>query len=144
MSAAPDVAIIGGGILGCATAAQLAERGARVVLYERERVAAAASGRNSGVVQDPFDPVLRSLYDASLEEYAALPGLALPAEPAGVLVLAEDPGVLRREFGPLEGDRLRPRWLDEADLRAAEPALAPGLAGVRLDTGRPIPPAAAT
>ena len=44
MSAPTDVAIIGGGIVGCAAAAFLAEAGARVDLYEREEVASAASG----------------------------------------------------------------------------------------------------
>ena len=44
MSAPADVAIIGGGIVGCAAAAFLAEAGVRVELYEGEEVAAAASG----------------------------------------------------------------------------------------------------
>ena len=43
---APDVAIAGGGIVGTALAALLAEAGASVRLYEREAIAAAASGRN--------------------------------------------------------------------------------------------------
>ena len=53
-----DVAVIGGGIVGCALAAFLAEAGAAVTLYEREAIAAGASGRNSGVVQHPIDPAL--------------------------------------------------------------------------------------
>ena len=40
MSAPADVAIIGGGIVGCAAAAFLAEAGASVELYERDEVAA--------------------------------------------------------------------------------------------------------
>jgi glycine/D-amino acid oxidase-like deaminating enzyme len=50
-----DFGVIGGGIVGCALAAFLAEGGASVVLYERDEIAAAASGRNSGVLQHPFD-----------------------------------------------------------------------------------------
>ena len=65
----PDVAVVGGGIVGCALAAFLAEGGAQVVLYEREAIAAGASGRNSGVVQDPLDPALTGLYEESLEHY---------------------------------------------------------------------------
>ena len=53
-----DVIVVGGGIVGCALAAFLAEGGAQVVLYEREAIAAGASGRNSGVVQDTLDPAL--------------------------------------------------------------------------------------
>ena len=69
---APDVAVIGGGILGTATAAFLAEAGLRVRLYERSAIAAGASGRNSGIVQHPFDPVLADLYRRSLGEYRLL------------------------------------------------------------------------
>ena len=55
---APDVAIVGGGIVGCALAAFLAEDGARVRLYERAVLAAGASGRNSGLLQHPMDEPL--------------------------------------------------------------------------------------
>ena len=44
MSLDADVAIIGGGIVGCAAAAFLSEAGARVELYERDEVGAWASG----------------------------------------------------------------------------------------------------
>ena len=72
MSAPADVAIIGGGVVGCAAAAFLAEAGVRVELYEGEEVAAAASGRNSGSVQHPFDPVLRDLHLETLRHYREL------------------------------------------------------------------------
>lgn len=45
-----DTAIIGGGILGVATALTLAEAGQSVVLIEAEQVAFGASGRNTGFV----------------------------------------------------------------------------------------------
>ena len=40
-----DIAIVGGGIVGTATATFLARAGARVTLYERSAIAAGASGR---------------------------------------------------------------------------------------------------
>jgi glycine/D-amino acid oxidase-like deaminating enzyme len=46
----PDIAIVGGGIVGCAAAAFLAEAGARVELFESGQLAGAASGRNSGAI----------------------------------------------------------------------------------------------
>ena len=46
-----DVVIIGGGIVGCTTAYNLAKRGARVVLLEKEDIAQEASGRNRGNVR---------------------------------------------------------------------------------------------
>ncbi len=142
-----DVAVIGGGIAGCATAAFLAEAGATVTLYEREAIAAGASGRNSGVVQHPMDPVLEPLHDASLELYAGLGhGFELPAEPTGLLVVALDPAALTAEFEEAQAQfpALAPEWLDGAALQAAEPSLAGDLCAYRLATGRPVPPAAAT
>src|SRR4051794_36533992 len=142
VSGAPDVAVIGGGIVGCALAAFLAEDGARVRLYEREAVAAGASGRNSGVVQHPLDAALTGLYAESLEHYRRLGhGFTLPEDPVGLLVVADRPDALGPP--PAEFPELRPQLLSGAELRAAEPALADGLVAHRLDTGRPVPPAAA-
>jgi glycine/D-amino acid oxidase-like deaminating enzyme len=138
----PDVAVVGGGIVGCALAAFLAEGGARVRLYEREAVAAGASGRNSGVVQHPLDAALTGLYEESLEHYRTLGhGFTLPADPVGLLVVSDRPEGLGPP--PAEFPELRPQRLSGSELRAAEPALADGLVAYRLDTGRPVPPAAA-
>jgi glycine/D-amino acid oxidase-like deaminating enzyme len=144
--AAPDVAVVGGGIVGCATAAFLAEAGASVRLYERDEVAAAASGRNSGVLQHPMDEALVGLYEASLALYLTLgPEFPLPFEPAGVLVLSDDEVALRDELKQI-GDRfaeLSPEWLEGDALKAAEPGIGDGLFAYRVATGRPVPPAAA-
>src|SRR5437588_10423626 len=43
-----DVAIVGGGVTGCACAFALARGGARVRVHEARRVAWGASGRNGG------------------------------------------------------------------------------------------------
>ena len=130
----PDVVVVGGGIVGCALAAFLAEGGAQVVLYEREAIAAGASGRNSGVVQDTLDPALNDLYEESLEHYRTLGhGFELPAEPAGLLLVSDQP------LEPVPGAT----YLEGAALREAEPTLADGLVAYRLETGRPVPPAAA-
>lgn len=134
---AADVAIVGGGIVGCAAAALLAERGARVELFEREALAAGASGRNSGSVQHPFDPVLAQLHRETVELYRELDGFDLPERPNGVLMLAREPDA----FGEIPAE-LEPSYLDDA--REAEPALAPGLLGCRLETGYAVRPAAAT
>lgn len=131
-----DFAVIGGGIVGCALGAFLAEDGADVTLYEREEIAAGASGRNSGVLQHPFDEALVGLYEESLRHYAELDGFALPPEPSGLLIVSR---------GPLTAERfpeLKPQLLEDA--REAEPGLAPGLRAIRYETGRPVPPAAAT
>jgi sarcosine oxidase subunit beta len=46
-----DVAIIGGGVQGCSIAYHLARQGARVTLFERHALAAAASGASAGGVR---------------------------------------------------------------------------------------------
>jgi glycine/D-amino acid oxidase-like deaminating enzyme len=133
-----DVAVIGGGIAGCAVAAFAAEAGASVRLWERDTIAAGASGRNSGAVQHPMDPVLLPLHAETIEHYRTLGhGFTLPAEPAGVLVLGVE--TLGPGFPELEAERLA-----GAELTALEPALAPDLVAIRLATGYPVPPAAAT
>ena len=140
------MAIIGGGIVGCAAAAFLAEAGVRVELYEGEEVAAAASGRNSGSVQHPFDPVLRDLHVETLRHYRELDDFELPEEPAGVLMLARERAVLEPSVREVARDcpELAPALLGPDELRAVEPTVRPGLWGCRLETGYPVRPAAAT
>jgi glycine/D-amino acid oxidase-like deaminating enzyme len=146
-----DVVVIGGGIIGCAAAAMLATRGARVALVERSEIGAGASGRNLGAVQHPFDPVLAPLYLESLSRYRALAELsagafAIGAEPAGLLLLTPDADAASRQvarFGR-EVPELEPRLLDPGEVVEIEPSLARGPWAVRLATGFPIPPASAT
>ena len=142
-----DVAVIGGGIAGCAAAALLAEEGATVRLYERAAIGAGASGRNSGILQHPMDAALVPLYEASLELYAALGhGFEYPREPTGTLVVSEDGDALAADHAAAAArfPDQAPAWLEGAALHAAEPAVAPDLFAYRIATGRPIPPAAAT
>jgi len=144
-----DIAVVGGGIVGTALAAFLAEGGRSVRLYERTAIAAGASGRNSGVVQHPFDPVLASLYHASLTEYRALSAasvFAFPAEPAGLLYVGRDEQraiELAAAWGDAWPDA-SPSVLAGRELVALEPALAPDLVACRLAIGFPVGPAAAT
>src|SRR5690349_1120084 len=131
---APDVAIIGGGILGLSTAAFLAEGGAAVRLYERAELAAGASGRNSGVLQHPLDATLAPLFEESLRHYAELAegfGFPFPAEPVGTIVVAAEREPLAREHARLAEafPALRPEWLEPDALTRLEPAIAPGLFG---------------
>jgi D-hydroxyproline dehydrogenase subunit beta len=150
MSRSPDVAVIGGGIIGCSAAAILAERGATVVLFEATEIGAGASGRNLGAIQHPFDPFLSPLYHGSLEQYRRLAladdGFAIPDQPAGVLMLNRDADASRRQVERLAGavPDLDVEFVGADAVAAAEPSLVPGFAACRLATGYPIPPASAT
>ncbi|HEX2194130.1 MAG TPA: FAD-dependent oxidoreductase [Candidatus Limnocylindria bacterium] len=147
----PDVAIIGGGIIGCSAAAMLAERGARVVLFEGSAIGAGASGRNLGVLQHPFDPVLGTLFHDSLDRYRRLAaeadsGFQLADRPAGLLLLNPDADASRAQVRRLAEavPELAPSFMDPDAVAAAEPALTPGFAACRLETGYPVPPGSAT
>jgi glycine/D-amino acid oxidase-like deaminating enzyme len=146
VSAPPDVSIIGGGIVGCAAAAFLAEAGVQVELYERDEVGAAASGRNSGSIQHPFDPVMAELHGETLRHLRELSDLELPSAPVGVLMLAEQREELQVavEEIAVESPELEPALLDPAALRRVEPAVADGLWACRLETGYPVRPISAT
>jgi glycine/D-amino acid oxidase-like deaminating enzyme len=146
----PDVAIVGGGIVGCATAAFLAEAGARVVLIEREGLASGASGANSGIVQHPFDPILADLYRATLELYRDLArtahGFAIAAEPAGMLFVSADERAVRREAREIAEafPTIRTEVAGGADLQRLEPTIGPDLWACRAEIGFPVMPGAST
>ena len=150
---APDVAIVGGGIIGAAAAAFLAAAGVRVTLYERTEIAAAASGRNSGAIQHPFDPVLVALYRQSLALYRELASVSegafrLGDEPAGLLMIG--PGEEKAAAANITAawaetyPAVRPEIVAGRSLRDLEPALGPDLVACRLAIGYPVAPASAT
>jgi glycine/D-amino acid oxidase-like deaminating enzyme len=146
-----DVVVIGGGIAGAATAAFLAENGASVALVEREAIAAGASGRNSGVVQAPLDPVLDVLYRDTLTEYRRLEvagdgAFALAAEPSGLLHVTRSRAMAAQLAEALAATHpeLRPEFLEGAALARLEPSLHPAVFACRVAIGFPVAPAAAT
>src|SRR3954454_5194690 len=107
-----DVAVVGGGIVGLATARALALRGRRVLVLEREsRLGAHQTSHNSGVIHQGlyYAPgslkarLCRAGADA-LYDYCA--AHAIPAEPCGKLVIAVRDADLPR--------------LDELERRATE------------------------
>jgi glycine/D-amino acid oxidase-like deaminating enzyme len=146
-----DIAIVGGGIVGTASATFLARAGAQVTLYERTAIAAGASGRNSGVIQHPHDPVLASLYHASLAAYRELDiasggALALDPVPVGLLHVGHDLPVVEAIADAWRASypATRPEVVTGHELRRLEPALAADLVACRIQIGYPVAPAAAT
>jgi glycerol-3-phosphate dehydrogenase len=77
-------AVVGGGVVGCATAMTLARRGRDVTLFEAEtEVGLAASGTNSGILHTGFDSKLGELETALILRAAvlrdrAIDGLGIP------------------------------------------------------------------
>jgi gamma-glutamylputrescine oxidase len=124
-----EVAVIGGGVTGCSCALTLAERGARVRLYEAGEIAAGASGRNGGFAlrgaAKPYDRAraalgaeharrLMELTERSLDRMEELAGDALRR--VGSLRLAADENEreeLRREHDALREDGFAVEWVDD-------------------------------
>ncbi len=139
MTERADVAVVGGGIVGLATARALALRGRRVLVLEREATLGAhQTSHNSGVIHQGlyYAPgslkarLCREGADA-LYEYCAAEGIA--AEPCGKLVVAVRDADLPR-LGELERRATANgvpglRRLGPAELREVEPE-ATGLAAL--------------
>jgi glycine oxidase len=143
MHAGGDVIVVGGGIIGCAIARELAARGARVRIIEARTVAAGATQASAGILapyiegheRGPlFDLTLRSL--ALYEEFISrvTEGSAVDVEyrRCGSLEIAADDAaaaVLQRSSATAGAEL---RWLDAAETRRLEPALPDSIRGAVL------------
>jgi glycine/D-amino acid oxidase-like deaminating enzyme len=148
-----DIVVVGGGIIGCGIAAELASRGTSVVLVERSQIGAGASGRNHGLMFRPEDPLLEPLARVSSSMYAALAGestldLSLDRAARGLVIVAcedSDWPAAEREAQAAARAGSAVQRLDEAALREAEPALSAGRpGGFLIDDGFRVDPAALT
>jgi glycine/D-amino acid oxidase-like deaminating enzyme len=146
-----DVIVIGGGIVGTATAAHLVSTGRSTLLLERSTIGAGASGRNSGVVQHPFDPVMIELYRETLGLYRGLiartdGAFQLGERAAGMLMVSTDPAVARTLADDVAAAMpdIESAYLGPGEVTALEPAFAEDVAACRLDLGFPVEPIGAT
>lgn len=101
-----DVAIIGGGLIGCATASYLAQAGASVILLERGQINQGASGQNAGSLHFQLEHRLiqnLDLQQRELEFYVGLARLAIEDwksikfEPGSDIELAMQGGLMVAE-----------------------------------------------
>jgi glycine/D-amino acid oxidase-like deaminating enzyme len=146
-----DVAVIGAGIIGVSVAEELAAAGASVAVYEATEIAAAASGRNSGVVQYPLDPVLEELHLGTLERYRRLAdeepdAFRMGSQPSGLMLVGRDAARLRAMADELASTHphLRSEFVPPGDVTRLEPAIADDVGACRLHVGYPVAPASAT
>ncbi len=134
MSGSVDVAVVGGGIVGLATALRLLEArpGLRLRLLEKEeRLAAHQTGRNSGVIHSPntYAPGSRKARLCAEGRTAALAFAdehGIPYDLCGELIVATEPAELPRLEAIKEravANGVAVRELGPEALREVEPAV---------------------
>jgi D-hydroxyproline dehydrogenase subunit beta len=147
---AVEIVIVGGGVIGCACACELARAGHDVLVLERDGLAAGASGRNQGLLLPGAAPAYQPLFREGVARYAELTDGPVPFgfRPVAQLLLAADAAALQHAErqaavlgrGGLEATRLEPH-----ELLALEPSLAPDLlGGLRIEGGYVLDPPSAT
>ncbi len=133
-----DAAVVGGGVMGLATARELRRRGLSVVLLERGQPGRAASWASAGIVTAPvghgdepgyrLERLSRQLWPAFAEEIRAEAGLDPEYRETGCLIPAFDDDQARDldrviRLGLIERGTL----LRGSELRDAEPSLGPSV-----------------
>ena len=138
-----DVAIVGGGLTGSASAYYLAEAGARVILLERGQINQGASGQNAGSLHFQLEHRLIQNIDADVRELEFYLGLARVAieqwrrvdaelgcdtqmSMGGGLMVAETPDeidLLERKSRIEQSQGLDVRLLDAGEARRVAPYL---------------------
>jgi glycine oxidase len=149
--AAPDVLVIGGGVIGCAIARAAARPGRVVVLADRGALGGESSSAAAGVLSAASgadDGARLALRRASLDRFPSLAaalrdetGADIELDLDGVLVPCLDEAAeaaQRAQIARRLAAGLRAAWLDARALRAAEPAVNPRARGAALyeDDGR--------
>ncbi len=135
--------VIGGGVIGCAVAFELADAGRRVRVLDERRPGAGASQASAGVlapyVEGHDSRPLRILGRRSLDLYETFvaravegAGLPIPFARCGTLEVAvTEAGVarLQRARAMIAKEHVSGEWLDAGALQTAEPALHPEVLG---------------
>ena len=133
----PDVLIVGGGVMGCAVAYQLAREGLRVSVLERDGLCAGASGANAALIWP--QAMTRSIsLDLTLQCARMFPtlgeelGTDIQYRRTGGMVAIETDEQWTQMADYVAGQAdvgLHAELLDVAEARRREPLLAPDLLG---------------
>ncbi|HEY3115269.1 MAG TPA: glycine oxidase ThiO [Chloroflexota bacterium] len=143
---APEVVVVGGGVIGCAIAWALAGEGARVRVLERSGIASESSGAAAGILAPRIHATDAALFALAMESHRRLPALAEALRDdagvdveyvrTGVLELAHDAAgeqTLLKKTRQLQHAGHELRWLEPKEVLEQEPNLAPDLRGALFD-----------
>lgn len=113
-----EVAIIGGGVMGCSLAYELAKRGVKSNVLEQVRFATGASGATAGVISPLWhvDPEVKPMFRLGLRSLELFPSLAAELSDAGVDPEFQRTGVLKLAFTEAEVDELRQNLVWQSEL----------------------------
>jgi sarcosine oxidase subunit beta len=104
-----DVVVVGGGVLGCATAYYLAQKGSSVVLVEKDELCQGASSRNTGAIhisgKDSADKVLARESVRVFETLHEELGEEFEFERTGAICLIQREEDLERRLGIMRRDQ---------------------------------------
>ena len=138
-----DVAIIGGGVIGCATAYALASAGLTVSLLERDRIACEASGEAAGMLAPQAEaaeagPFLdlgmrsRDLFPALADALREETGLDIGYRQHGTLyacLTEAEEAEARRRLAWQQRQGLRVEWWEAGKVRERESGISPAVRG---------------
>ena len=140
----PDVIVVGGGVMGLASARELRQRGYSVTLLERAQPGRAASWASAGIIgatlRDEADPNLelrrlsRQLWPDFAHQIQAESGMDPEYREMGCLQLATNDQETARMQSLAKGEQ-QAQWLDHKAVHELEPALASDVPGGLLVPG---------
>ena len=144
MADTSDVVIVGGGIVGCATAYYLAKAGLKPTLIEKGSVGSCASGFSAGLlnplhgsgIPGPLEDLARTsfqLHKTLAPEVKDQTGIDHQFRPVPSIYLSFDDAQSREASGVLDladkAEGFVSRWVDGAEVLSMEPRIAPGVVG---------------
>lgn len=146
MPAAIEVSIVGGGVMGCSIAYQLAKRGIKCTVFEQNSFASGASGATAGMITPLWhvDHDNDDLFNLGMIGLNTFPKLALELADAGIDPEFRQCGIIKVAMNSDEAEILRNdliwqgelgigvRWLDTAEALDLIPELNPAILGAVL------------
>ena len=141
-----DIVVVGAGVVGCAIASELARRGASVEIIDDRGPGLGATQASAGMLA-PYNEALEGgpllelasrsldLYDSFVARTQSDAGLPVTYRRTGTLEVALQPAALprlTRAHALLRRTGVACEWLDPAQVKAQEPALADVAGGLLL------------